>query len=103
MPEWKKAATALKGIVKVAAIDADKHKDYGMKYNVGGFLSPRPLDHETALSYCCLSQKVQGFPTIKIFGVDKKKPTEYNGGRTAGEIIDAAIKVRSPSCSLHWL
>ncbi len=26
---------------------------------------------------------VQGFPTIKIFGLDKKKPEDYNGQRTA--------------------
>jgi hypothetical protein len=22
---------------------------------------------------------IQGFPTIKVFGADKKKPTDYNG------------------------
>ena len=26
---------------------------------------------------------VQGFPTIKIFGANKKKPEDYNGGRDA--------------------
>ena len=26
---------------------------------------------------------VQGFPTIKIFGLDKKKPEDYSGQRTA--------------------
>lgn len=67
-PEWKKAASALKGIAKVAAVDADQHKELGGKYSV------------------------QGFPTIKVFGTDKKRPSEYNGGRTAGDLIDAAIR-----------
>ena len=30
---------------------------------------------------------VQGFPTIKIFGANKKKPEDYNGQRTAQESV----------------
>ncbi|CAG5122802.1 unnamed protein product, partial [Candidula unifasciata] len=66
-PEWKKAASALKGIVKVGAVNADEHQGLGGQYGV------------------------QGFPTIKIFGADKFKPTDYQGGRTAQAIVDAAL------------
>ncbi len=66
-PEWKRAATALKGIVKIGAVDADAHKSLGQQYGV------------------------QGFPTIKIFGTNKRSPTNYQGGRTADAIVDQAI------------
>ena len=67
-PEWKKAATALRGIVNVAAVDADKHKELGSQFGV------------------------QGFPTIKIFGAKKDSPTDYQGGRTAKDLVDAGLK-----------
>uniref|UniRef100_A0A1A7XKD1 Protein disulfide-isomerase A6 n=1 Tax=Iconisemion striatum TaxID=60296 RepID=A0A1A7XKD1_9TELE len=66
-PEWKKAATALKGIVKVGAVDADQHKSLGGQYGV------------------------RGFPTIKIFGANKNKPEEYQGGRSSQAIVDGAL------------
>ncbi|XP_066540867.1 protein disulfide-isomerase A6-like [Hoplias malabaricus] len=66
-PDWKKAATALKGIVKVGAVDADQHKSLGSQYGI------------------------RGFPTIKIFGADKKKPEDYQGGRTSKDIVEGAM------------
>ncbi|XP_044740990.1 protein disulfide-isomerase A6 homolog [Chrysoperla carnea] len=69
VPEYSKAATALKGVIKVGAINVDEHKSIGSKYGV------------------------QGFPTIKIFGADKSKPDEYQQDRTAKSIIDAAFSV----------
>ncbi|XP_050343804.1 protein disulfide-isomerase A6 homolog [Nymphalis io] len=66
VPEYKKAARALKGIAKVGAVDADQHKDLGQKYGVSGF------------------------PTIKIFTGSKHTP--YQGQRTAEAFIDAALK-----------
>ena len=66
-PEWGKAATALKGIVKLGAVDADAHRELGGKYGV------------------------QGFPTIKVFGLNKGKPTDYQGGRTAKDIVSGSI------------
>ena len=54
-PEWKKAASALKGVVKVGAVDMDVHSSVGSPYNV------------------------RGFPTIKIFGANKNSPSDYNG------------------------
>ncbi|XP_012521836.1 protein disulfide-isomerase A6 homolog [Monomorium pharaonis] len=70
MPEYDKAATALKGVVKVGAVNADEHKSLGSKYGV------------------------RGFPTIKIFGLDKK-PEDYNGPRSAAGIVDAALNAAS--------
>ncbi|CAK1544427.1 unnamed protein product [Leptosia nina] len=66
VPEYKKAARALKGIVKVGAVDADQYKDLGQKYGV------------------------TGFPTIKIFTGSKHTP--YQGQRTADAFVDAALK-----------
>ncbi|XP_050519676.1 protein disulfide-isomerase A6 homolog isoform X7 [Diabrotica virgifera virgifera] len=68
VPEYTKAANALKGIVKVGAVDVDQHKEIGGQYGI------------------------RGFPTIKIFGADKRKPEDFNGGRTAKDIVEGALK-----------
>lgn len=68
VPEYQKAAQALSGVVKVGAVNADEHRSLGGQYGV------------------------QGFPTIKIFGLDKKKPDDFNGQRTAQGIVDAGLK-----------
>lgn len=67
-PEYTKFAAATTGAVKVGAVDADKHKSLGGRYGV------------------------QGFPTIKLFGADKKSPADYSGERTAKAMADAAIR-----------
>ncbi|KAL7042052.1 hypothetical protein ACKWTF_000999 [Chironomus riparius] len=64
-PDYKKAAKALKGVVKVGAVDCDEHKDLAAKYGV------------------------QGFPTIKIF--TGKDSTAYQGERTAKGIAEAGL------------
>lgn len=69
VPEYQKAAQALKGVVKVGAVNADEHKSLGSQYSISGF------------------------PTIKIFGLDKKKPQDYSGQRTAKGISDYALQV----------
>ena len=61
------AAKALKGVIKVGAVDMDAHKEVGGPYNV------------------------RGFPTIKWFGADKKKPDDYQSGRDASSITDFAL------------
>ncbi|XP_076021370.1 protein disulfide-isomerase A6 isoform X2 [Genypterus blacodes] len=66
-PDWKKAAAALKGVVKIGAVDADQHNSLGGQYGV------------------------KGFPTIKIFGANKNKPEEYQGGRSSQAIVDGAL------------
>ncbi len=63
-PEWSKAATQLKGSVRVGAIDCDVAKELAQKYGV------------------------KGFPTIKLFGEDKTAPPQdYSGAREAGPIV----------------
>ncbi|KAK7067363.1 Protein disulfide-isomerase A6 [Halocaridina rubra] len=68
VPEYQKAAQALKGVVKVGAVNADEHRSLGGQYGV------------------------QGFPTIKIFGLNKNKPDEFNGQRSAQGLVDAALR-----------
>jgi len=67
-PEWKKAASNLKGIANVAAVNMDAHSSVGAPYGI------------------------RGFPTIKIFGYDKSSPKDYQGARTADAITDQAMK-----------
>jgi len=54
------------GVVKVGGVNADVEKSLGSQYGI------------------------QGFPTIKIF--HGKKVEDYNGGRTAKDIVDAALR-----------
>lgn len=68
VPEYTKAASALKGVVKVGAVNADEHKPLGGQFGI------------------------RGFPTIKIFGSNKNKPIDFNGQRTAQAIVEAAFK-----------
>lgn len=68
VPEWEKAAKALKGVVNVAAVDATQDQSLASQYSV------------------------QGFPTILIFGADKSKPDKYQNARTAEAITDAGLK-----------
>jgi len=66
-PEFKKAAKALEGVVNVAAIDCQEHEEFVQQF------------------------EVQGFPTIKIFGENKNKPSTFDGERTAKGLVDAAL------------
>lgn len=68
-PEWKKAASALKGVVKVGAVNMDVHSSVGGPYNV------------------------RGFPTIKVFGSNKQSPADYNGQRTASGIVNEGLNL----------
>jgi protein disulfide-isomerase A6 len=64
-PEWSRAATELKGKVKLGVVDATVHTQMSQRYGV------------------------QGFPTIKFFPAGKKdgQAEEYNGGRTSNVCI----------------
>lgn len=66
-PEWEKAAKALTGVATVAAIDCDAHPSLAQEFDV------------------------KGFPTIKVFGGNKKAPSDYQGPREAKGIVDYAI------------
>jgi len=67
VPDYTKAAKALKGVVKVGAVNADEHRSLGSQYGV------------------------QGFPTIKIFGLNKNKPEDYQGGRDTKGLVDGGL------------
>lgn len=67
VPEYKKLAKAVKGVAKVGSVNADEHKSLGGQYGVSGF------------------------PTIKIFGANKRSPMAYNGQRTAKAMAEAAL------------
>jgi len=69
-PEFEKAAGALKGVVNIGAVDATvkENEPLAGKYNV------------------------KGFPTIKVFGADKSKPSDYQGPRQAGGIVQESMK-----------
>lgn len=69
-PEWAKAATELKGKVKLGALDATAYQSKAQEYGV------------------------QGYPTIKFFpgGVKSRNDaTNYDGGRTAADIVTFAL------------
>ncbi|GAB1599689.1 protein disulfide-isomerase A6 homolog [Argonauta hians] len=68
-PEFAKAAEMLKGIVKLGQLDADKFQGMARQYGV------------------------QGYPTVKVFGQNKNKPEEYQGGRTADSVVDTAKNI----------
>ena len=60
-PEWARAATELKGKVKLGVVDATVHTQLAQRYGV------------------------QGFPTIKFFpsGAKDGQAEDYGGGRTS--------------------
>ena len=66
-PHWEKAAKALKGVVRVGAVDVDQNQGLSSQY------------------------QVTGIPTIKYFGDKKKSPQEYTGGRTAEDIVTYSL------------
>jgi protein disulfide-isomerase A6 len=68
-PHWEKAAGELKGKVKLGAVDATVHQSLAQQYGV------------------------QGYPTIKYFPAGPKSggPEEYDGGRTADDIVTWAL------------
>lgn len=70
-PEWIKAATAMKGKVHFAEVDATVNTDLASEY------------------------QIQGYPTIKLFkgGLkDSASVIDYNNERTAAGLVDFATK-----------
>jgi len=64
-PEYETLAGSWKSqAVKIASVDADKHRDLGSRFGVSGF------------------------PTIKYFPAGSKDPETYSGGRTAADLTD---------------
>ncbi|XP_044465301.1 protein disulfide isomerase-like 2-3 [Mangifera indica] len=66
-PIWEKAATVLKGVATVAALDADAHQSLAQEYGI------------------------RGFPTIKVF-VPGKPPVDYQGARDVKPIAEFALQ-----------
>ncbi len=66
-PEWERAASALRGIVGVAALDADAHPGAAAQHGIN----------------------VEGFPTIKLVHSSGGKlvTSDYGGGRSASELV----------------
>ncbi|EDW63888.1 protein disulfide-isomerase A6 homolog [Drosophila virilis] len=67
LPEYKQLAKALKGVIKLGAVNSELHTELTAKY------------------------EIRGFPLIKIFGFDKQKPTDFFGPRTAKAMADMAV------------
>jgi len=82
-PEWKKAAAELSGKVKLGAVDATVEGSLAQKYGV------------------------QGYPTIKVWkGGPKGDPSDYQGGRTASDIVRYALNLfeaNAPPPEVHQL
>ncbi|CAH2059702.1 unnamed protein product [Thlaspi arvense] len=68
-PEWKKAANNLKGKVKLGHVNCDVEQSIMSRF------------------------KVQGFPTIMVFGADKSSPYSYDGARSASAIESFATEL----------
>ncbi|KAK6919293.1 Thioredoxin domain [Dillenia turbinata] len=66
-PTWEKAATVLKGVATVAALDADAHQSLAQEYGI------------------------RGFPTIKVF-VPGNPPVDYQGAREVKPIAEFALQ-----------
>ena len=66
-PIWEKAATVLKGVVTVAALDADAHKSLAREYGI------------------------REFPTIKVFAPGKP-PVDYQGAKDIKTITEFALQ-----------
>jgi len=65
--EYKKAATALKGIFSICAVDATANNEIASKYGV------------------------KGYPTIKMFLPDGTTK-DYDGDRTANSVIETMFR-----------
>jgi protein disulfide-isomerase A6 len=66
-PEWEKLGGALDGIIKIGAVDMTTDQDAGSAYGI------------------------KGFPTLKFFGANKNSPIDYQGARSANEMLTFAF------------
>jgi len=86
-PEFDILASTFKGQpVKIASVDADKHRDLGGRF------------------------EVKGFPTIKFFPAGSTTAETYSGGRTAADMIDfinrkigTSVRVKGPPTAVTVL
>eukprot|EP00884_Botryococcus_braunii_P009878 jgi/Botrbrau1/18892/Bobra.177_2s0050.1 len=66
-PEYDSLATQVRGKVKVGAVDCTVHTSVCQEYGVNGY------------------------PTIKFFAADKRRPIEYQGGRDSASLASFAL------------
>uniref|UniRef100_A0A061R584 Protein disulfide-isomerase A6 n=1 Tax=Tetraselmis sp. GSL018 TaxID=582737 RepID=A0A061R584_9CHLO len=76
-PEWKKAAKELLGVARVGAVNCDEDSNKGLASKYG----------------------IKGFPTIKVFGEDKTKPSDYQQAREAGAIVEFVKEAAGPGAA----
>lgn len=68
-PEFEKAAEILQGVVRVGAVNMDEERAAGEPY------------------------QVQGYPTLKFFGRDKKKPLAFESSdRTFSNFVNYCVE-----------
>jgi protein disulfide-isomerase A6 len=67
-PDWERLAAATEGIIKIGAVDMTTDQEAGSAYGI------------------------KGFPTLKFFGANKNSPIDFNGGRTANELLNFAFE-----------
>jgi thioredoxin-like negative regulator of GroEL len=77
-PEYERLAGILKGLVNVAAVDADQFKSLGGRFGI------------------------QGFPTIKLFNIDKQNPEDYQGERNSVAMLEYVLPFISSPHSLIY-
>lgn len=104
--DWEKSASALKGVVGVAAVDATESKALASKYGIqvrtkcppGGNCCSWAGPYQDCSLVSLLTSGgpafvflCQGFPSIKVFGADKRNPTDYKGERSATAIVTGGM------------
>ena len=85
-PKYKKAAKALKGVVKVSNTLDQQWKVLTQKLMIRALIpSFLQVSAVNADEHRSIGDQFrdQGVPTIKIFVLDKNKPEDYNGGLDA--------------------
>lgn len=74
--------------------DATQEQSLASKYNVQGERARMTPPHTCSPpAHTVLGLHTPGFPTIKVFGLDKRNPTDYQGARQAKAIAEAGLKV----------
>jgi protein disulfide-isomerase A6 len=99
-PEYEKAATNLKGLVKVGAVNCDDEKELAMQFEVKGLLLLSSTIDSTPFRADAVRMRADdaGFPTLKFFLPRQKKPEDYAGPRTAAAIAQYVRLARIHAC-----
>ena len=96
-PEYEKVAKAAKGLISVGAVNAGTSLSLSLSLSPSPFsllvlLDDSPLhpSHKDEHKAAGGNYGIKGFPTLKLLYVDdgKIKSSDYNGGRTAKEMLD---------------